>query len=187
MTTLYLVRHGEVYNPQGIIYGRLPGFGLSAHGRTQIEQAAALLEKEGSPDALYASPMQRAQESAAILADRLQLDVITDERIIETSIGTFQGKTFADLPKPHIAEEGAHPQLESAASMRARFLSWVAEIQQHYPEGRVAAVAHRDPRVVVLLHWMGAGLEQLPGFDLDPGSIYKVRLTNEATVQALHG
>ena len=43
-TTLYLVRHGEVHNPAGIIYGRLPGFGLSERGRRQIARAAEALQ-----------------------------------------------------------------------------------------------------------------------------------------------
>ena len=144
-----------------------------------------MLKKEDALDALYASPMQRAQESAAILAAHLQLDVTTDDRIIETSVGTFQGKSFADLPEPHITEDGAHPQLESASSLRARFLAWVDDAQQRHPHGRVAAVSHGAPIMVALLHWMGAGLEQLPDFDLDPGRIYKVRLNGAVEVRAL--
>ena len=85
MTTLYLVRHGEVDNPQGIIYGRLPGFGLSDRGREQIARAAEILRANGPPTVLYASPLQRAQESAAILSEQLGIAMETDERIIETA------------------------------------------------------------------------------------------------------
>lgn len=177
MTTLYLIRHGEVYNPQGIIYGRLPGFGLSAHGREQLKTAAALLRADGPPAVLYASPMQRAQESAAILSDALALEIHTDERLIETSIGSFQGKRFEDLPKPYISEEGAHPEIESAASMRERFLRWVADAIERHPNESIAAVSHRDPIIVTLLHWMGQDLDTLADFALDPGSVYAVDLT----------
>jgi broad specificity phosphatase PhoE len=176
LTTLYLVRHGEVYNPQGVIYGRLPGFGLSAHGREQLRTAAALLRADGPPTVLCASPMQRAQESATILSDALELEIHTDERLIETSIGSFQGKRFEDLPKPYISEEGAHPEIESAASMRERFLAWAADASERYPNAKIAAVSHRDPIIVALLHWMGQDLSALPGFVLNPGSVYAVDL-----------
>ena len=53
-TTLYLIRHGEVHNPEGIIYGRLPGFGLSVRGRQQLTHAAEVLAGEGPLAALYA-------------------------------------------------------------------------------------------------------------------------------------
>ena len=66
--TVHLVRHGEVHNPQHIMYGRLPGFGLSERGQEQARSAASWLQ--GRPlDALYSSPMQRARETVAILAE----------------------------------------------------------------------------------------------------------------------
>ena len=184
-TTLYLVRHGEVHNPEGIIYGRLLGFGLSERGREQIEQAATALSSRAPFAALYASPLQRAQESAAIVAERLELAVEIEARIVETSIGTFQGKVFEDLPRPYITEEGAHPELESAAALRSRFLAWAAAIRARHAGDSVIAVSHRDPIVVALLHWMGAGLGQLPGFPLETGAVYVVQLGGENRVSAL--
>lgn len=184
MTTLYLIRHGEVYNPEGIIYGRLPGFGLSERGRTQIAAAAEALHA-APPTVLYASPMQRAQESAAIVAQRWPLPIHTDERIIETSIGTFQGRRFEDLPKPYITEDGAHPELEGAASMRARFMDWVEDVRRRHPNEVIAAVSHRDPIIVALLHWQQRSLEALPDFAMDPGSAYAVMLSEQISVCAL--
>jgi broad specificity phosphatase PhoE len=185
VTTLYLVRHGEVHNPQGIIYGRLPGFGLSERGREQIARAAEILRADGPPTVLYASPMQRAQESATILSEQLGIATETDERIIETNIGTFQGRRFEDLPKPYISEEGAHPQIESAASMRQRLLTWVAEVQERHPKAQIAAVSHRDPIIVALLFWLGQDLTALPNFALEPGSVYAVDFHKKTEVRAL--
>ena len=176
MLTLCLVRHGEVENPEGIIYGRLPGFGLSRRGRGQIDAAADKLAARAPFDALYASPMQRAQESAEPLASRLGLPVRTEERIIETDIGSFQGKRFEDLPKPYITEEKTHPELEAASSMRRRLLSFAEGLFESHPGGRVVAVSHRDPIIVALLHWQGRPLDDLPGFDLDTGAAYEVVL-----------
>jgi broad specificity phosphatase PhoE len=185
-TTLFLVRHGQVHNPQAIIYGRLPGFGLSAQGREQLEKAAAQLQSQGPFAALFASPLQRAQESATILAGRLGLQVLTDERLVETNIGSFQGKKFADLPRPYIAEEGAHPEIESAASMRRRFLGWARQVHAQFTGQKVIAVSHRDPIIVALLHWMERPLSELPGFALEPGAVYQVRLgRGQSAVKAL--
>lgn len=180
--TIYLVRHGEVYNPEGIIYGRIPGFGLSERGVTQLQASAAALKALPSLDRLYASPMQRAQESAAIVSAALGLEVSTDERLIETDVSGYQGKTFAALPQPYITEDPVHEGLECAASIRRRFLAWVAAVQE---EGlrRVAAVSHRDPIAVVVHHWMGRGLEGLAQLDLPPGGVYEVSLTDEAPPQ----
>ncbi|MFT5088645.1 MAG: broad specificity phosphatase PhoE [Planctomycetota bacterium] len=189
LTTLYLVRHGEVYNPRGIIYGRLPGFGLSERGQEQLGAVAEKLRADGPPTVLYASPMQRAQESAAILNAALGLEIHTDERLIETSIGSFQGKRFEDLPKPYISEEGAHPEIEAASSMRNRLLDWVADAHARHPHATIAAVSHRDPIIVALLHWMGQDLSALPEFALEPGGIYAVEFEENSdestTVRAL--
>ena len=105
-TTLYLVRHGEVHNPEGVIYGRLPGYGLSERGRRQIEAAAQALAPRGPFAALYASPLQRARESAAILGARFGLEAATDERIVETGIGAFRARARKAAPRPSASSSG---------------------------------------------------------------------------------
>ena len=82
LRTVHLVRHGEVYNPDRVLYGRLPGFGLSPLGMEQAKLAAAFLA-ERDIGYLVASPLERAQQTAAPLADALGLPVETDERLIE--------------------------------------------------------------------------------------------------------
>ncbi|MBT7422048.1 MAG: histidine phosphatase family protein [Gemmatimonadetes bacterium] len=183
--TLYLVRHGEVHNPAGVIYGHLPGFGLSERGRGQIAGAAEVLATHGPFSALYASPLQRAQESAGLLAEPLGLLPVTEQEIIETGIGSFQGRRFEELPRPYITEEGAHPELESAASIRMRFLRWADRVRTRHAGGRVIAVSHRDPIIVALLYWTGVGLEALPDFPLETGAVYEVCLDGEIRVSAL--
>ncbi|WP_298075404.1 histidine phosphatase family protein [uncultured Corynebacterium sp.] len=81
-TIVHLVRHGEVHNPDRILYGRLPGYYLSERGRNMAHATAADLADH---DVVYlaASPLQRAQETARPFAEKLGLEVHTDERIIE--------------------------------------------------------------------------------------------------------
>jgi broad specificity phosphatase PhoE len=91
-TIVHLLRHGEVHNPEGVLYGRLPGYHLSADGRLMAEAAAKWLDGRDVA-ALYSSPMERAQETAEPLAQTLGLAVTTDDRLIEAD-NHFEGKTF---------------------------------------------------------------------------------------------
>lgn len=81
-TIVHLVRHGEVHNPDRILYGRLPGYHLSERGRNMAHATASDLADH---DVVYlaASPLERAQETVRPFAEKLGLDVTTDERIIE--------------------------------------------------------------------------------------------------------
>ena len=79
---IHLVRHGEVFNPDGVLYGRIPGFGLSELGKRMAKESAD--SKVGHPvSRLYASPLQRTQESAAPWSKNFGLEINTDERLIE--------------------------------------------------------------------------------------------------------
>ncbi len=91
-TVVHLLRHGEVDNPHGIIYGRLPGYHLSANGRL-MAQAAADFFAERAVVALLCSPLERAQETARPMAERLGLPIVTDDRLIE-SANHFEGMKF---------------------------------------------------------------------------------------------
>lgn len=91
LSTVHLMRHGEVRNPEGILYGRLPGFALSERGQAMAERVAAVLHGGGHDiRAVVASPLQRAQESAAPVARAFSLPVTTDHRLIEAA-NDFEG------------------------------------------------------------------------------------------------
>jgi broad specificity phosphatase PhoE len=92
-TVVHLLRHGEVDNPRGIIYGRLPGYHLSPAGRLMAEAAADYFS-ERPVVALFSSPLERAQETASPIAERLGLPIVTDDRLIEAS-SHFEGLKFA--------------------------------------------------------------------------------------------
>lgn len=91
-TTVHLLRHGEVHNPEGVLYGRIPGYHLSEWGREMAETVAKSI-KERDVTHLRASPLERAQETAAPLAEVFGLDVVTDDRVIESG-NVFEGKRF---------------------------------------------------------------------------------------------
>ncbi|MBB4071786.1 histidine phosphatase family protein [Leucobacter sp. OH2974_COT-288] len=88
---IHLVRHGEVFNPDGVLYGRLPGFGLSENGHKMAALAAAELVDRGRlVGQLYASPLLRAQQSAAPLAQAFELPIHTEQRLLEPT-NKFEG------------------------------------------------------------------------------------------------
>lgn len=91
-TIVHLLRHGEVHNPEKILYGRLPGYHLSDVGRKMADRAAEYFAARDVA-AVVASPLERAQETAAPVAAAHGLQVGTDERIIE-STSVFEGRAF---------------------------------------------------------------------------------------------
>ncbi|MGH3720266.1 MAG: histidine phosphatase family protein [Pseudonocardiaceae bacterium] len=81
-TVVHLLRHGEVHNPEGVLYGRLPGFRLSGVGVHQADQVAAHLSDHDVVH-VVASPLLRAQQTASPIAAGHGLDLVTDEELIE--------------------------------------------------------------------------------------------------------
>ncbi|MFM9378418.1 histidine phosphatase family protein [Gordonia sp. VNK21] len=92
-TIVHMMRHGEVHNPDGILYGRLPGYRLSDTGRAQAQTVADALA-DHDITAVFASPLQRAQETATPLAQALGLSIVTNDDLIEAD-NQFEGLRVA--------------------------------------------------------------------------------------------
>ena len=91
-STVYVIRHGEVENPQKILYGRQPGWRLSSRGQ-EMAQALGKWSESIPLGALHVSPLQRAQETAAPIAAAHKIAIKTDDRLIEAG-NVFEGKSF---------------------------------------------------------------------------------------------
>jgi broad specificity phosphatase PhoE len=89
---VHLLRHGEVHNPRGVLYGRLPGYGLSERGHAMARRVA---DTVADRDIVHvgSSPLQRAQQTAAPVAEKLGLEIVTDDRVIEAG-NVFEGLTL---------------------------------------------------------------------------------------------
>ena len=90
--TVHVIRHGEVHNPEKILYGRQPGWRLSDRGQ-EMAQVLGQWSKSIDLGALHVSPLQRAQETAAPIAAAHSIAITTDERLIEAA-NIFEGKPF---------------------------------------------------------------------------------------------
>lgn len=111
-TTVHLLRHGEVYNPHGVLYGRATGYHLSDLGRAMADRVA---ERVGDRDITHivSSPLERALETAAPLAAVRGVEVGTDERLIESE-NYFAGRPFS-VTKGLLLNPAAWPHLRNPA------------------------------------------------------------------------
>ena len=146
MTTLLLVRHGETdWNAEGRLQGHTDR-PLNDYGRRQARELAERLAGE-QVDAVYASDLVRARETAEIVAGRLGLPVGVDPDLREKDWGTWEGLT---------GDERVHVELvgESTADHRDRMLRALRRIAGRHPSGRVVVVTHGGSlrRVQAALH-----------------------------------
>jgi broad specificity phosphatase PhoE len=150
-TTVHLLRHGEVENPQRVMYGRLPGYHLSAAGRAMADAAADFFA-ERPVVALYCSPLERAQETARPVAERLGLDIVTDDRLIEPW-NHFEGLTFGvgdgSLRRPahwpYLINPFRPSWGEAYRSVATRMLAVMAEARAAADGTEAVCVSHQLP------------------------------------------
>lgn len=91
-TTVHVMRHGEVYNPDGILYGRLPGYRLSPLGEQMAKLSTEYLAGHDITH-LFTSPMERAQQTMEPFAAQFALEPVIDDRLIEAT-NLFEGRRF---------------------------------------------------------------------------------------------
>jgi broad specificity phosphatase PhoE len=150
-TVVHLLRHGEVQNPDHIIYGRLPGYHLSANGRLMASGAADFFS-ERAVVAVFSSPLDRALETAQPVAERLGLQIVTDERLIESS-NRFEGLRFGvgdgSLRHPEHWRYLVNPFLpswgEPYRQVAARMAAAMADARRAAAGREVVCVTHQLP------------------------------------------
>lgn len=167
-TVVHLLRHGEVYNPEGVLYGRLPGFNLSDLGRQMADRAAEALAGRDVV-LVWSSPMERAQQTAAPVAAVHDLPIGLDDRLLEAT-NVFEGqrvsvgdgvlrqpKTWRHLRNP-LRPSWGEPYREVAARMVS-----VIENARVMAEGHEAVlVSHQLPIWISRLYLEGRRLPHNP-------------------------
>ena len=151
-SVVHVVRHGQVHNPEGVLYGRAAGFGLSDLGRQMAERLG-----EHFADAplvhLVSSPLQRAQETMAPIAARHpELTVTIDERVVEAA-NVFEGRSFGKrneiLLRPSSWWSLRNPLRpswgEAYTSVVARMRAALADAASHAVGGESLVVSHELP------------------------------------------
>lgn len=169
-TTVHLLRHGEVHNPDGVLYGRIEGYRLSDRGQEMARRVAEHLVGAGRDVvAVVASPLQRAQETAAPVARGFGVELATDERLVEAG-NDFEGTTIGTRPA-----QLAHPRYwrllwnplrpswgESYADQAARMRAAVDDARRAYDGHEIVLVSHQLPIWATRLSMTGARLAHDP-------------------------
>jgi broad specificity phosphatase PhoE len=157
-TIVHLLRHGEVHNPDGVLYGRLPGYRLSEDG-VLMAKAVARWFGEREVTAVFSSPMQRAVETAQPMAEALDLPVTVDDGLLEAD-NHFEGMTFGvgkgSLRRPEhwrylinpFRPSWGEPYKEIAARMRAAVIRAREAARGH----EAVCVSHQLPIWILRLH-----------------------------------
>ncbi len=164
---LHLVRHGEVHNPQRLLYERIPGYGLSEAGREMARAAAAHVKSEGrTVSRLISSPLQRARESAEPFAELFDLTPEQDERVIEPW-NSFAGKRMKRavlnpinwrlLVNPSKPSWG-----EPFTATAARMVEAIEDAWESTDSGDVVIVSHQAPIWMAHLAIAGEKLAHSP-------------------------
>lgn len=150
---VHLVRHGEVHNPDHVVYAALPGFALSGLGRAQAKEAARYLGARPIV-AVWSSPLQRALETAEGVASRCGLPISVDPDLVEWALlGRWAGVAWDDVPSTHPGELEAYlddPSRlpfadETLRSLAARVSGAIRRIDAAHRDGDVVVVGHQDP------------------------------------------
>jgi len=157
-TIVHLLRHGEVHNPGGVLYGRSDGFHLSDLGKQMAEQVAGAI-KDRDITHLVASPLERAQETARPLADARGLEIVTDDRVIE-STNVFEGQRFGKTVRPlrrpaawrHLWNPFRPSWGEPYKELVDRMMSAVEDARETAEGHEAVIVSHQLPIWITRLH-----------------------------------
>lgn len=155
MTTIYFVRHGEVHNPQHILYGRLPRYRLSQRGLEQAAAAAAYLQDHPLA-AVISSPRLRARQTAAIIARPHGLPVRLSTLVDEVR-NPHQGRATTDLEaEGWRLYTNLPPGYETPEDVLRRVLRLIGRLRAAHPGQEVAVVTHGD--IVLAVQFWVAGI-----------------------------
>jgi probable phosphoglycerate mutase len=165
-TLVLLVRHGQTPTTGKQLPGRTPGLHLSEEGQRQAELAAKRIAELKKVDAVYASPLERSQETAAPIAAACGLEVQLEPGLLECDFGDWTGEELKALMKrPEWRQVQQYPsgfrfpEGESFSDMQARITDCLAALRARHPGGVVVAVSHADPIKAAVTHAMGAHLD----------------------------
>jgi probable phosphoglycerate mutase len=183
MTLLFLIRHGENdYTRTGKLAGWTPGVSLNEIGK---KQSLALAEKLKSAPivALYSSPLERARETAAPLAEAKKLAVEIVDGLGEVRYGEWQGKSLKRLARTRLwrTVQGVpsamqFPAGETFRSVQSRAVDAVEVLVKRHPKDTIAAVSHGDVIKLIVAHYLGLPMDLFQRVMVSTASITVLRL-----------
>ena len=183
-TIILFVRHGQTPTTGKKLPGRAAGLHLAPTGVTQAETAAARIAALNKVKAIYASPMERTQETAAPIAKACGLRVRTHKGLIEADFGSWTGKNLSALRKlPEWKTVQSYPsgfrfpKGESFSEMQTRMTGAVAELVAKHPGETIVAVSHADTIKAAMADAAGTPLDLFQRIVISPCSVSAVMYT----------
>ncbi len=197
MTTFYLIRHGHNdFLEKHKLVGRMPDVHLSEQGHSQAEALGRILSAVKFK-AIYASPLERAVETAEPLARTQSLDIIIREGLLEIGFGSWQGQSLKALTRrklwpiiqnsPSLAR---FPNGESFPEAQARVVAELEALRSLHrgKKGSVACVFHSDPIKLAIAHYLGLALDLFQRITISPASISVLAISDSGTrILSLNG
>jgi probable phosphoglycerate mutase len=185
-----LVRHGTTATTGKELPGRASGLHLSDAGQQQAKAAAAriaaLQDDKRKVTAVYASPLERTRETAAPIADGLDLEVKIEKGLLEVDMGEWTGLSLSVArKKPEWRTIQRYPSAfrfpggESFPEMQARMVATLARLRADHPGEVVVAVSHADPIRVAVAHHLGTHLDLFQRIVVSPCSLTAVALGDD--------
>lgn len=181
---MLLVRHGATPTTGKVLPGRAPGLHLSATGRAQADRVAVrIAELSHPPTAVYASPLERARETAAPIARALGLRVRTERGLLEVDIGDWTGTSLRQAMRrrewptvQRLPSAFRFPGGESFAEMTARATDAVLRLAAAHRGQTIVAVSHADPIRAVVATAAGTPLDLFQRVTISPCSVSAIAL-----------
>ena len=165
-TTILLVRHGQTPTTGKLLPGRAPGLHLAETGQAQAQAAADRIAVLKKVDAVYASPLERARETAAPIGKVIGQRVLIDKGLLECDFGDWTGaelKNLMKLPEWTTVQRSPStfrfPNGESFTEMQTRIVTALDRIRIAHPGGTVVCVSHADPIKAAVAHAMGTHID----------------------------
>jgi probable phosphoglycerate mutase len=193
-----LVRHAETPTTGVTLPGRAPGLHLADRGRDAAADVAARLAKLPRMAAVYASPLERARETAEPIATAAGLAVSVEDGLLECDYGTWTGAALKDLARrpewktiQRYPSGFRFPGGESFTEMQARMTGTLARLVASHLGQTVVAVSHADPIKAAVAHALGTHLDLFQRITVSPASVTAIAYTPNGpavlTVNATRG
>ena len=174
--TFHLIRHASYDRLGRALTGREPGHALNAAGQAEAARLATTLQRRKLA-AIVSSPIERAQETARIIAAPHGLDVLTEPGLTEIDFGAWTGMTFEELRDAPgwtafntFRSTAPIPGGETMLAVQARAVATVTRLAARYPGAELAAVSHGDIIKAILAHALGTPLDLLRRVEIGPAS-----------------
>jgi probable phosphoglycerate mutase len=165
-TLIIMVRHGKTPSTGKLLPGRAKGLHLSDTGKQEALVLAERLSKIKKVAAIYASPLERARETAAPIAKALKQKVIINKGLLECDFGDWTGEELAKLMKlpewsnvQRAPSTFRFPKGESFTEMQTRMVSTLDDLRKKHSGGVVICVSHADPIKAAVAHAMGTHID----------------------------